>query len=213
LRYPQTVTFKGTMRVISYDPRAGMRLERMPESRFRLWFGLFFSVGLACIGVLLFARTAFENYRASGTLNWLDFLLIGIGLICVAFGLIVALPLALRFVPKVITTTHEPPLVCLRQFRTHTWRPQDVCALRLVGRQYLRRTDPDAPSSWYVFSLVLQKPKGRERLLLQTLPQPDYEAGFQDIVPIATYFSELLATPLTTVCNWDAPAHITRRRT
>lgn len=205
MSFPPKLVFRGSMRISSYDARHGLRMERVPESRFRLWFGLFFSVGLVCVGVFLFWRLAYAEFISAGALNWLHVLLFGIGLVCAAFGMVVALPLAARFLPRTLVTTHEPPVVRLQQLRRYTWRPEDVRKFRLMGRQYVRRTDPESPSSWCVFSLIVETASGGKKLLLQTLPQPDYEAAYEDISPAAQYFAQLLHAPVEMGCSWEAP--------
>jgi hypothetical protein len=209
VQHPTTLHFNGTMRVTAYDVNHGLRMERFPESHFKLWFGIFFSVGLIVVGVAVFWRLALENYAGQGSLNWLDIVLLVIGFFFATFGSIVALPLAARFLPRSLITTHQPASLSLHGFRTRTWKPGEADSLLLHGKQYLRRTSPDKPTPWYVFSLILISGKGRQTLLVQTKPQPDYDVAHEDISPIAAYFANVLNAAVETRCNWDAPNSIT----
>jgi len=203
MSFPSSLHFHGDLRVASYDRAQGLVMKRTHDARFSICFGLFFSVGLIVVGVWLFWGKVVVHYRADDA-TWLDAAFFLLGLVCVAFGSLVSLPLAGRLLPRRLITRHTPPGLALQGVRTRIWEPRDIRALRIHGRRYTRRTDPETVTSRYICSLVLVASSGWETLLMQTNPQPDNDVAYADLYPVARYLANLLGAPLEYRDNWDA---------
>jgi len=200
--FPASLRFYGDMHVVRYSPDDGLVMERAHQSRSSLLFGLFFSVGLMVVGVWLFWGKAYEHHLA-GRFTWVDVVLVVLGLASVLFGGMVSLPLAGRLLPRRLFTSHKPPVLVLRRLRARAWGPADARLLRIRGRRFTRRMDSTTVASRFVASLVIIRASGRENLLLQTTPQPDFQVAYADIYPFGRYFGELLGVPLVYTDSWQ----------
>ena len=206
---PANVAFFGDMRVVRYSPDDGVVMERAPEGRTKLLFGLFFSVGLVLVGALLFWGKAYDHYLA-GRFSFVDWFLIVVGLPCVVFGLVVAMPLATRLMPRRLQTRHGSPALALRGLvRSRVWQPDQVRLFRIHGRGFVRRTDPDTKKAFYTCTLVLvAEPRGWATRLFQTPPLPDGETAYSEIYRVARYLADLMGRPLEYRDNWETKESI-----
>lgn len=202
--FPRSIQFFGDMHVVRYHPEQGVVMERARQSRSALLLGLFFSGGLIVIGVWLFWGKALEHHLA-GRFSFVDWFLIAVGVVCAVFGGLVAFPLGARLMPRRIVTRHGPPRLALEGIlRRRVWSPGETRLLRICGRGFLKRTNPETTAAYYTHTLVLiAEPNGWETRLCQTHPLPDSDASYGELYPFACYLAGLLEAPLEYRNNWD----------